>query len=179
VRPEFVRALSRNTRANILLPVAALMLSLAPPLVVASVLAAEVTPQQEVEGRLMCYCGCSDLTVRVCTCGTADAIRAEIAGRLSDGESPGQVVASFVARHGAQIRSAPLKSGFDLVAWVTPFVALILAGSALVVLVRRWGKARGIPVTASGSPGAEAAGARTPEERRALERVRREMREKR
>ena len=178
MRPEFVRALSRNARANILLPVAALMLSLAPPLVVASVLAAEVTPQQEVEGRLMCYCGCSDLTVRVCTCGTADAIRAEIAGRLSDGESPGQVVASFVARHGAQIRSAPLKSGFDLVAWVTPFLVLFLAGTALVVVVRRWGSVRTSPA-APGAPPAMDLHAPTPEEERARERVRRELRERR
>jgi len=140
--------------------------------------AAEVTPQQEVEGRLMCYCGCSDLTVRVCTCGTADAIRQEIAGRLANGESPGQVVAAFVARHGEQIRSAPLKSGFDLVAWVTPFAALILAGSTLILVIRRWGRARGAaPVSDPASPGTESGTAPTLEERRALERVRREMRE--
>jgi len=126
----------------------------------------------------MCYCGCADLTVRVCTCGTADGIRQEIAARLVNGESPDQVVAAFVARHGEQIRSAPLKSGFDLVAWVTPFVALILAGSALVVVVRRWGKARGGSLAgATPSAGAESGRATTPEEQRALERVRREMRE--
>src|SRR2546422_9615196 len=153
------------------------MLSLAPPLVVASVLAAEVTPQQDVEGRLMCYCGCSDLTVRVCTCGTADSIRAEIAGRLAGGESPEQVVAAFVARHGEQIRSAPLKSGFDLVAWVTPFVALLLAASGLVVVIRRWGRIRAIQATASASPNGATQGAPTPGEQRTLQRVRREMRE--
>ena len=125
----------------------------------------------------MCYCGCSDLTVRVCTCGTADAIRAEIAGRLAGGQSPDQVVAAFVARHGEQIRSAPLKSGFDLVAWVTPFVALILAASGLVVVIRRWGRVRAIPAASSAAPVAEIDRAPTPEERRALERVRREMRE--
>ena len=155
------------------------MLFLGPPVLFVSAFAAEVTPQHEVEGRLMCYCGCSDLTVRVCTCGTADAIREEIAGRLADGQSSAQVVAAFVARHGEQIRSAPLKSGFDLVAWVTPFVALFLAGSALVVMVRRWGRARGPSATDSVSPDAQAARAATPEERRALERVRREMSEDR
>src|SRR2546425_3071980 len=100
--------------------------------------AADRTPQQQVEGRLMCYCGCSDLTVRVCTCGTADTMRQEIADRLARGETTDQVVAAFVARYGAQIRSAPTKTGFDLVAWITPFAALILAGSALAVVVRRW-----------------------------------------
>src|SRR5437899_2294661 len=70
---------------------------------------ADLTPQRQVESRLMCYCGCSDLTVRTCTCGTADGIRKEIGDRLERGESADAVVAAFVARHGEQIRSAPTK----------------------------------------------------------------------
>ena len=123
----------------------------------------------------MCYCGCSDLTVRLCTCGTADSIRRDIADRLSGGETPDQVVAAFVARYGEQIRSAPTKTGFDLVAWVTPFAVLILAGSALVLTVRRWSAARPVPTVVPAS--LEATPTPTAEERRALERVRREMRE--
>ena len=139
--------------------------------------AAESTPQQQVEGRLMCYCGCSDLTVRVCTCGTADSIREEIASRLAGGETADQVVAAFIAKHGEQIRSAPTKSGFDLVAWVTPFLLLFAAGSALVVVVRRWGALR--PAAASAGAPVEAPRAATEGERKALERVRRELRERR
>ena len=141
--------------------------------------AADLTPQQQVEGQLMCYCGCSDLTVRICTCGTADSIRQEIASRLGNGETPDQVVAAYVAQHGEQIRSAPTKSGFDLVAWVTPFLLLALAGSALVVVVRRWGSLRTSPPAAPGAPPAKDHHAPSPEERKALERVRREMRERR
>ncbi len=126
----------------------------------------------------MCYCGCADLTVRVCTCGTADAIRQEIDERLANGETPDQVVAAYVARHGAQIRSAPTKSGFDLLAWVTPFAALILAGSGLIVIVRRWG-ARAAAARSAGAPVPDAGRPFLPEEQKALERVRREMREER
>ena len=135
------------------------------------------TQRQEVEGRLMCYCGCADLTVRVCTCGTADAIRQEISERLGNGETPDQVVAAFVSRHGAQIRSAPAKAGFELLAWVTPFAAILLAGLALIVVVRRWG-ARAASGTGSAA-GAAAPAPFLPEEQKALERVRREMREER
>jgi cytochrome c-type biogenesis protein CcmH len=139
--------------------------------------AAELTPQQQVEGQLMCYCGCAGLTVRVCTCGTADGIRDEIRTRLTAGETPDQVVAAYVARHGEKIRSAPTKRGFDLLAWVTPFAALLLAGSALVLLVRRWGRA-GAVAAARESP--DAPGGPPPpttEERRLLEKVRREIEE--
>jgi len=100
--------------------------------------AADLTPQQQVEAQLMCYCGCSDLTVRVCTCGTADTIRREIAERLAQGATAEQVVAAFVAKHGEVMRSAPTKEGFNLVAWVAPFALLAIAGWALVAVVRRW-----------------------------------------
>lgn len=140
--------------------------------------AADLARRQEVEGRLMCYCGCADLTVRVCTCGTADAIRREITERLDNGETPDQVVAAYVSRHGAQIRSAPSKAGFELLAWVTPFAAILLAGSALIVVVRRWG-GRGAAGRTAGSAGGAAPAPFLPEEQAALERVRREMREER
>jgi cytochrome c-type biogenesis protein CcmH len=171
VRPDSLRA-----RATLIPLTTALVLGMilpAPPFA----RAAEQTPQQQVEGRLMCYCGCSDLTVRVCTCGTADSIREEIASRLSNGETADQVVAAFVAKHGEQIRSAPTKSGFDLVAWVTPFLLLFAAGTALVVVVRRWGAVR--PATTPGGAPAETSRAATEAERKALERVRRELRERR
>jgi cytochrome c-type biogenesis protein CcmH/NrfF len=103
--------------------------------------AADLTPQQRVEAGMMCYCGCANLTVRSCTCGTADAIRAEIASRLGAGETPDQVLAAFVARHGEKILSAPTDSGFNLLAWTMPFAAILAAGVVLVVLVRRWERA--------------------------------------
>ena len=137
--------------------------------------AAEPTPQQAIETRLMCYCGCADLTVRVCTCGTADAIRAEIADRLARGETPEAVVAAFVARHGEQILSAPTKEGFNLVAWVAPFAVLIAAGGLLVLAVRRWGAAGASTAPTPAGPG----GAAPPGgiDRDLLQRVEREIRE--
>ena len=138
---------------------------------------ADLTPQQQIESRLMCYCGCSDLTVRTCTCGTADGIRQEIGSRLARGESPDQVVAAFIARYGAQIRSAPTKRGFDLLAWSTPYVALFVAGTALVLLVRRWGRG-GRRAAAGPLPAAVNADApQTPADREIMKRIEREIRE--
>jgi len=107
--------------------------------------AADQTPQQQIETRLMCYCGCSDLTVRVCTCGTAEAIRRDISDRLAAGQTPDQIVATYVASRGEQIRSAPTKTGFNLLAWITPFAALLIGGTSLVFLVRRWAPRRRAP----------------------------------
>ena len=140
--------------------------------------AAEASPQALIESRLMCYCGCADLTVRVCTCGTADGIRREIAQRLADGETAEQVTAAFVARYGEKILSAPTTSGFNLLAWVTPFAVLLAAGAGLAIAVHRWGSRAPAGATPSGStslplPQLDA------RQREVLKRVERELRERR
>jgi len=147
-------------------------------------MSAELSVQQQVETQFMCYCGCANLTVRACSCGTADQIRADIARRLAGGESADQVVAAYVAQHGEKIRSAPAKEGFSLLAWTMPFILLFVAGAVLVLLVRRWKIAGHLPLpAAAGSHPATTAAApagspttpRSDADRRILERVRREI----
>lgn len=147
-------------------------------------MSADLNVQQQVEGQFMCYCGCANLTVRACSCGTADQIRADIARRLAGGESADQVVAAYVAQHGEKIRSAPTKEGFSLLAWTMPFILLFVAGAVLVLLIRRWKIAGLVPLPAgAGSHTAarlatQAGGPPAPPsdaDRRILERVRREI----
>jgi cytochrome c-type biogenesis protein CcmH len=148
------------------------------PAAPAVVRAATLTPQEQVETRLMCYCGCTDLTVRTCSCGTAADIKQDIAQRLASGQTADAVVAAYVDKYGEQIRSAPTTSGFNLVAWVMPFVA-ILAGAVLIVqLTRRWRGPATRPAAAGGaSPPALDPGRLSAEERKTLERIEREIRE--
>jgi cytochrome c-type biogenesis protein CcmH len=139
--------------------------------------AAERTPQQAIEEGLMCYCGCSALTVRVCTCGTAATIRQEIATRLANGENEEEVLAAFVARHGKQILSAPTKEGFNLLAWIMPFAVILVAATALIVFIRR-SAARGALATAGTTAKPSAADAELSDAQRlTLERIEREIRE--
>jgi cytochrome c-type biogenesis protein CcmH len=139
--------------------------------------AAERTPQQAIEEGLMCYCGCVDLTVRVCTCGTAATIRQEIVTRLANGENKEEVLAAFVARHGEQILSAPTKEGFNLLAWIMPFAVILIAATALIVFIRR-SAARGA-LAMAGSPAQPfAANAELSDaQRQTLERIEREIQE--
>jgi len=172
MRPEILRfGAAAALLAAVLLPVGVLR-------------AADLTPQQQVESSLMCYCGCVNLKVRTCTCGTADAIREEIAGRLARGETPDQVVAAFVARHGEQILASPAKQGFNLVAWIAPFALILTTGMILVFAVRRWeGKGMGTNAPAtepSGTSAPSGPGASHPlseRERDLMARVEREIRE--
>jgi cytochrome c-type biogenesis protein CcmH len=143
-----------------------------------SLLAAELTPQEKVETRLMCYCGCSDLTVRACSCGTAAEIKQDIAQRMASGQTAGEVEAAYVKKFGAQIRSAPTTSGFDLVAWVTPFLVILAGAGFIVHLTRRW-KGRPAHPAPHGKPAAPGFDSRrlSADDRGALDRIEREIRE--
>ncbi len=78
--------------------------------------------------RLVCQCGCNE-QLSVCAmqnCSSATPMRAEIRERLQNGESVDQIVQSFVDRMGKKVLSAPTTKGFDLTAWVMPFLILCL-----------------------------------------------------
>jgi cytochrome c-type biogenesis protein CcmH/NrfF len=83
---------------------------------------------KEATDQLICQCGCNE-QLSVCAmqnCSSATPMRAEIRERLQKGESVAQIVDSFVARYGPQVRSAPTMYGFDLTAWIMPFAILTL-----------------------------------------------------
>jgi cytochrome c-type biogenesis protein CcmH/NrfF len=93
-----------------------------------------------VTGQIICDCGCSNLTIKDCTCGKADRVRAEVAARLAAGQTPDQVLQAYVDDFGEQILAAPKPEGFNLVGWLLPFGAVLLGGSILVLILRRWAK---------------------------------------
>ena len=83
---------------------------------------------KEACDRLVCQCGCSE-QLSVCAmqnCSSATPMRAEISERLQKGEGVDQIVESFVARLGKKVLSAPTMTGFDITAWIMPFLFLCL-----------------------------------------------------
>ncbi len=83
---------------------------------------------KEACDRLVCQCGCNE-QLSVCAmqnCSSATPMRAEIRDRISGGESVDKIVQSFVDRFGKKVMSAPTMQGFDVTAWVMPFMILCL-----------------------------------------------------
>jgi len=108
-----------------------IMLMLAPSLAFAE------TNLSEVESNLMCTCGCS-MALYSCECGTASKMRNKIQSMISQGKDKDQIVASFVDLYGEKILSAPTKTGFNLTAWVTPFLVIGIVGVFLLKSMKRW-----------------------------------------
>ena len=97
---------------------------------------------QEMEAALTCQCSCG-LTVHSCNhlqCGFAIPAKEQIAEQLAQGASREAILASFVTRYGEKVLSAPTASGFNLAAWVTPFLVILIGAVSIGLIVRRWAK---------------------------------------
>ena len=96
--------------------------------------------QSEIEESLTCQCGCG-LTVHSCNhvqCPSGIPLKEEIATQLAAGKDKPEILAHFSTKYGEKILSAPTTVGFNLVAWVTPFAVVLMAGALIVVVSRRW-----------------------------------------
>jgi cytochrome c-type biogenesis protein CcmH len=156
-----------RTRTAALIIVAS-AIAFALPIVVA---AAPIVSVQQVSEGLTCQCGCG-LTVANCNhpnCEFSVPVRDQIDGMLRRGMSGPQVIAYFRGKYGEKILSAPTTQGFNLLAWIMPFAA-ILAGAALIaVTVGRWRSNSPPPPTPDPSADPDV-GNFDPELRRRLER---------
>ena len=96
------------------------------------------TRMEDVASKLSCFCNsCPHLSITDCTCSLADKIRKDITTRLNRGETEDQIIKSYVAQYGQTVLSAPPKSGFNLTAWLIPFVAFGVGGTVLVTFLKK------------------------------------------
>lgn len=97
---------------------------------------------QDLEESLTCQCGCG-LTVHSCNhlqCPSAIPLREEIRAQMQQGKSKNAILAYFQDKYGEKILSAPTTAGFNLVAWVAPFVMLVVGGVLVGATVARWSR---------------------------------------
>ena len=97
----------------------------------------------EAEEGLVCQCGCG-LTVHACNhlnCPSGIPMKEEIAKRVAEGQTIGEILAYFRTKYGEKVLSAPTLEGFNLVAWIMPGVFVLLGLVLVGVVVRRWSHA--------------------------------------
>jgi len=96
--------------------------------------------RQEIAEALTCQCGCG-LTVANCNhpnCSFSVPMREHIDTMLSHGMGRTEIIDYFRKQYGEKILSAPTTQGFNLLAWTMPFVALIVGGGLVVLMMGRW-----------------------------------------
>jgi cytochrome c-type biogenesis protein CcmH len=90
--------------------------------------------------RLICACGCRQILLE-CNhvgCSYSDRMRAELVAAVDRGDNDDLTLQSFVQKYGPTVLAAPTKTGFDRVAWITPYVALFLGLGLVGFIVRAW-----------------------------------------
>ncbi len=90
---------------------------------------------------------CQNLSVADSPSEMAAQMRALVRERLAAGDSREQVIRYFVDRYGDWILLAPPRSGFTLLVWVLPIVAVVVGLVVVALLVRRWARRGSRPAT--------------------------------
>lgn len=107
-----------------------------------------------LERELACPCPCS-LDIYTCrttdvACTNSPAIHRDVVLMVDGGYTGDEIVAQLTSTYGQRIRLVPSKSGFNLVAWFLPFVAVGTGGLVIARLLHSW--RRNAVQAANGTP---------------------------
>ena len=92
---------------------------------------------------LMCVCGCGQVLLECNHVGCPDSKRmiGELSNQLAgpDGSGADSLTLNwFVNKYGATVLAAPIRGGFDNVAWIVPITTFVLAIFGTALIVRMW-----------------------------------------
>ena len=106
--------------------------------------------------RYQCDCTLDVFTYRTTdfSCQVSPAMHRDIMGLVEGGYSAQEIIDAFVETYGERARMAPTKSGFNLLAWFAPGVAVLLGGAGILMVLRRWNAEKAELAAARPSPGA-------------------------
>jgi cytochrome c-type biogenesis protein CcmH len=98
------------------------------------------TTLDRIGHKLECPCGCAEILAECNHVGCPDSgpMIVELRKDISDGQTEPAILNAFVAEYGPVVLAAPLRGGFDLVAWIVPFAVLVLGGLAILLVLRHW-----------------------------------------
>ncbi len=81
---------------------------------------------------------CQGQRLSECPIQICQEMRAEIVDRLAQGQGEEQIIAAFVDRYGVQVLNQPPIEGFNVLAWVMPFIGLVIVLAAGGWMLRTW-----------------------------------------
>jgi cytochrome c-type biogenesis protein CcmH len=95
---------------------------------------------QSLGHHMMCVCGCGQILLE-CNhvgCQYSDRMRTELVAALDRGDNDDLITQAFIQKYGTTVIAAPSTSGFNRVAWIMPFLALVLGLVTTALIVRAW-----------------------------------------
>ncbi len=99
--------------------------------------------------QMMCVCGCNQILLE-CNhvgCAYSTKMRDELTAAVDRGDNDNTVLQWFIQTYGTTVLATPTTSGFNRVAWIMPYFALVFGIGGVVLVVRAW-RNRLVPPTA-------------------------------
>jgi cytochrome c-type biogenesis protein CcmH/NrfF len=97
---------------------------------------------------MICTCSCGQILME-CNhvgCPVSGPMISELETQIASGSNDTSIQNWFIAKYGAIVLAAPMRGGFDNVAWIMPLAVFFLATIGTAVVVRIW-KLRTVPAT--------------------------------
>ena len=85
---------------------------------------------------------CQGQRLSECPIQICQEMRAEIVQWLQEGQTEEEIIQAFVDRDGVQVLNEPPVEGFNVLAWVIPFVGLAIVLAVGVWALRAWSQRR-------------------------------------
>jgi cytochrome c-type biogenesis protein CcmF len=113
--------------------------------------------ERKLFSEIVCMCGtCGRLALSECTCGVAAEMRKQIQALLDQGKSRDDIIAYELATYpGESALVVPLDRGFNRMAWLLPYGAILAGIGALVATARRWTRRGAAAMATAGSVSTE------------------------
>jgi len=107
--------------------------------------------------QMMCVCGCNQILLE-CNhvgCSYSTRMRDELTAAVTRGDSDNGVLQWFIQTYGTTVLTVPTNRGFNRIAWIMPYLALVTGIALVVFVVGVWKKRPsairvGIPATVRG-----------------------------
>ena len=90
--------------------------------------------------QLMCVCGCNQVLLE-CNhvgCSYSTRMRDELTAAVTRGDNDNGVLQWFIQTYGTTVLTVPSGHGFSRIAWIVPYLALVVGIGAVVLISRNW-----------------------------------------
>jgi len=90
--------------------------------------------------KMLCACGCGQVLLE-CNhvgCPISPGMLAELHSQMDGGGSDSSILNWFAVKYGATVLAAPIRGGFDNIAWIVPIAVFLLATVGTGVLIWKW-----------------------------------------
>jgi cytochrome c-type biogenesis protein CcmH/NrfF len=101
---------------------------------------ASTTRLDRIGHKMVCQCGCGQILME-CNhvgCPVSGPMINELKAQMAAGHSEAAILQSFIAKYGPVVLAAPIRGGFDDVAWIVPYASFFFGIVGVGLLIVYW-----------------------------------------